>query len=303
MEGLALMLGPMEIFNLVATPVAYTIIALEFLVCTLEKKRYCTWQDTAVNLGMGYAGDIFRRIIFLAGPLQILNWLCGETPWKMDHGPLTWILCFIALDFFEYWDHRWAHENGFLWSFHSVHHSSTKYNFSTGSRQSWLVEVYRFLFVIPLALFGFPLVVILGCRMVHRYLQLFQHTTLIGNIGVFEYIFASPSQHRVHHGVNPQYINKNYGNIFCFWDRIFKTFEPEVAPVQYGPQTVIEESHNPLQIQFGAHVNYFIEMAKAKSWKSRLSFLASPPGMTMDKWQKRHKNPQELSAVEVQQSG
>ena len=275
-------MSPTEIFQLVAAPVAYTLIVVEFLICTWEKKPYCSWRDSAVNLAMGYVGDILRRAFFFAVPFQIINWICKAMPWKWEQNPWVWLMCFVVLDFLEYWDHRWAHENAFLWSFHSVHHSSTKYNFSTGSRQSWLVEVYRFIFFLPLAFMGFPLVTILGCRMIHRYLQLFQHTTYIGNLGVFEYIFASPSQHRVHHGINPQYINKNYGNIFCFWDRLFKTYEPEVERVVYGPQTDIPETHFFLKIQFGGHLNFLRELKKARSWSARWRYFWSTPGTPIE---------------------
>ncbi len=267
-----------NLFKIYAGPLAYTLIAFEFILCSLRREKIVYWKDSATNIFMIYIGGFTRELIFLAFPLPIITLLCQEITFKWEYTILAWFCSFFLLDFLEYWSHRWAHENQFLWIFHNVHHSAEEFNFTTGGRQSWIVEIYRFLFLIPLALAGFPLWMILVCRALHRYLQLFQHTTIVPKLGPIEFLFATPSAHRVHHGRNPHYINKNYGNILCIWDRIFQTYEPEVIPVEFGPQSDIPRSYNPFVIQFIEPYRLFRELQKKKKLKEHLKYLVSTPG-------------------------
>ncbi len=189
-----------------------------------------------------------------------------------------WPLIIVAEDFVYYWFHRFGHRTRMGWAAHVNHHSSVYFNYSTALRQSWTSPFYYTWFWIPLVLLGFhPLTLYLA----HAFNLLYQfwvHTELVGRLPRwFEAVFNTPSHHRVHHGANDEYVDRNYGGIFIVWDRLFGSFEPELAPVRYGLRKPFD-SRNPLVIAFHEWAATLRHVRRARRWKNKLLYLVMPPG-------------------------
>jgi len=191
-----------------------------------------------------------------------------------------YIIAFISLDFAGYWVHRLAHSYNFFWNNHIVHHSSEEYNLACALRQSISVifRIYAFL-LIPAALFGVPSNVIAVVAPLHLFAQFWYHTRHIKNMGWLEYIIVTPAHHRVHHAINPEYLDKNYGQIFIIWDKLFGSFvqEKESIPAVYGITRPVK-TWNPIKINF-MHMWLLIKDAwRAESWKDKFSIWLMPLG-------------------------
>ena len=193
----------------------------------------------------------------------------------------SWVLLLVAEDFCYYWFHRLHHEVRTLWAAHVNHHSSTHYNFTTALRQSWTTPFTGFLFWVPLPLLGFPIEMILIQKSISLLYQYWLHTELIGKLDGFGVIFNTPSHHRVHHGRNPIYLDRNHAGIFIIWDKIFGTFEPEAETVDYGLTKNIH-TYNPVRIAFHEWGAMLKDLWNAKSWRGRLGYLVMRPGWTED---------------------
>jgi hypothetical protein len=167
----------------------------------------------------------------------------------------TWIVCFLGVDCAYYWFHRLSHEINFLWAAHVVHHQSEDYNLAVALRQSTLQPIFGAVFYWPLALVGFSPLVFVTCGSFNTLYQFWLHTQAIGKLGPFEEVFVTPSHHRVHHGRNPLYLDRNHGGTFIIWDRLFGTFEREGEEVVYGITTPLR-SWNPIW----ANVHYWVEL-------------------------------------------
>lgn len=183
---------------------------------------------------------------------------------------------FILNDFLFYWYHRMSHEVRMFWAIHISHHSSEKLNITTSMRGNFINNIFHSLFWAPLAFIGFsPFVIILSDAFSYFY-QLWLHTRIIPRLGPFEYIFNTPSHHRVHHGSNKQYLDKNYGAVFIFWDRIFGTFASEKEEVVYGLTKPIK-SYNPVKIVFHECVDVYRDVRKAPGWRNKINILLRRP--------------------------
>ena len=178
---------------------------------------------------------------------------------KIPNAWWVWVALFVGVDFFYYWFHRLAHEISIMWGSHAVHHQSEEYNLTVALRQAWYQGAFSFVFYLPLAIMGFrPEMFFVISALVTLY-QFWIHTKLINKMPApFEYIFNTPSHHRVHHGVNPQYIDKNHAGTLIIWDRMFGTFEPEVEEVVYGI-TKQSKSWNPIWLNFEYWVDLRLE--------------------------------------------
>jgi sterol desaturase/sphingolipid hydroxylase (fatty acid hydroxylase superfamily) len=183
----------------------------------------------------------------------------------------------VGIDFMYYWDHRAGHEVRLLWAAHVVHHSSQRYNLSTALRQTWTGE-YTFLFFIPVVLVGVPVELALAAWSVNLLYQFWIHTEAIGKMwGWFEAVFNTPSHHRVHHGSQSQYLDRNYAGVLIVWDRLFRTFEPEGERVVYGLTKNIA-THNPLKVATHELVAIAHDVRGARSWRDRFGYLLRGPG-------------------------
>lgn len=248
--------------------------------------RKPTWKgyelrDTFASLSMGVGNvliDLFMKSVTLAGAALIALWV----PWKLDPSSAwTWVGLLLATDFCYYWFHRFHHEVHLLWAAHENHHSSRHYNLSTALRQSWTTPFTGILFYIPLPLLGFEPKMILSAMAINTLYQFWIHTEAIGTLGPLEWILNTPSHHRVHHGRNVQYLDKNYAGMLILWDRMFGSFEPERAPVDYGLTTNID-TFNPVKIAFHQWATMLRLATHADSISDAWNHLVQPPGWSPD---------------------
>lgn len=199
------------------------------------------------------------------------------SPWVIPTTPLTALLCLLAVDFLYYWEHRLGHEVNVLWAlYHSVHHSANHYDQTIGLRVSFIDFFFSPLMYLPLVLVGFdPLLVFAAFGVVLAWQQ-WLHTELVGRLGWLEGILNTPSNHRVHHGRNEEYLDKNYGGILIVWDRLFGTYEPEVAEVSFG---LVErlESHDPVDVHTHSARKLWRKLREVKTWRERLKLILSNP--------------------------
>ena len=201
---------------------------------------------------------------------SFVTWAIPITWW-------SWVLAVILADLTYYWMHRWEHEVRFLWAYHSVHHSSPEFNLTTSLRLAWIEGVFEWLFFVPMILIGFDAFqVLIGISIVVAY-QTWIHTEKIGKLGWMDLVFNTPSVHRVHHGANPQYIDKNYGGVLMLWDRLFGTYESEDEPVTFGITTPIKSS-NPITINLHEYVQISKDVVNSKRFSHAIKYIFGRPG-------------------------
>ncbi|HSR22532.1 MAG TPA: sterol desaturase family protein [Candidatus Eisenbacteria bacterium] len=234
-------------------------------------------RDTATSLAMGL-GSVVVGLSYKALAVATYSAAYLLTPLRIDPGnPAAWVVIFFLDDLCYYWFHRAHHEIRVLWASHVVHHSSQRYNFSTALRQTW-TPFGALPFWLPLALLGFPPWMILLQQSINLLYQFFLHTERVDRLPrPVELVMNTPSHHRVHHGSNPGYLDRNYGGILILWDRLFRTFEPEGERVVYG-LTKNLRSNNPFVVAFHEYVAIARDLRASASWRSRLSFVARGPG-------------------------
>ena len=191
----------------------------------------------------------------------------------------VWLLAFVFYDFCYYWNHRLGHERNVLWAAHSVHHQSEDYNLSTALRQTSTGFIFGWIFYLPMALAGVPPLVFLTVAALNLLYQFWVHTRHIPKLGWFEWLFVSPSNHRVHHAQNAVYMDRNYGGVFILWDRLFGTFQEELdaEPVIFGVTTPLA-SWNPLWANAQFYVALWRDARRAESWWDRLRIWFMPTG-------------------------
>ena len=234
--------------------------------------------DTAASLsmGVGYLVIAAAAAIFT---VPLYTWFASFAVADLGGHWWMWPALILAEDFCYYWYHRAGHEVRLFWASHVNHHSSQHYNLSTALRQSWTTPFTGWVFWVPLLLIGFPVEAVLLQKGISLLYQYWIHTELIGKLGPLEWVMNTPSHHRVHHGRNLRYLDKNYGGIFIIWDRMFGTFAEEEEAVDFGLVHNLE-SHNPVVIalhEWGAMLRD-IAARPAKT----LSFLFLPPGWAPD---------------------
>jgi len=249
-------------------------------IVTGRRKRL---GETAANFAIAIVNALLERtaygLVFVIG-LYITSVFAffdlPQTWW-------SWALAVLAADFTYYWMHRFEHEVRILWAYHSVHHSSPEFNLTTALRLAWIEGLIEWVFFIPMVLIGFDVVqTVIAVIIVVTY-QSWIHTEKIGKLGWLDGVLNTPSVHRVHHGSNAQYIDKNYGGILIIWDRIFGTYRTEGEPVVYGITRPIQ-SVNPIVINFHEFRQILKDVRNAKSLSDALGFLFRRPGwMPTDK--------------------
>jgi sterol desaturase/sphingolipid hydroxylase (fatty acid hydroxylase superfamily) len=264
---------------LYSIPFFILAMIVEIVYARAKKRPYYRWNDTLSNLGAGIFQQaltfIPAALVIAAYPIVHERW--GASLFKGKADPVTFILCLLLVDFLYYWAHRMFHRTGLGWTGHIVHHQSEEYNLSVALRQSWLQGFHGLPFLIIPALLGFDLEVSLTCSAINTVYQFWIHTKAIDKCPRwFEAVFNTPSHHRVHHGRNPQYIDKNYAGSLIIWDKLFGTFEPENEPVVYGI-TQATQSWNPLKAQFGPWGELF-KKGRGKGLALNLKYNIYPPG-------------------------
>ena len=195
----------------------------------------------------------------------------------------TWLLGFFAFEFFYYWQHRFSHTIRWYWASHSVHHSPQQFTLPAAMRLSWTGTIAgSWIFFAPMALMGFHPLAIGTIMLVNLRYQYFLHTELVGKLGPLEWVFNTPSHHRVHHGSNPDYLDKNFGGVLIVFDRMFGTFaeEREEEPVRYGLTKQVD-SNNPFVIAFHEWARMVHELRAANSWHDAWTIMFGKPGAAL----------------------
>jgi alkylglycerol monooxygenase len=190
----------------------------------------------------------------------------------------SWTAVFLLVDLAYYWSHRLSHRVNFLWAGHVVHHSSEEYNLAVALRQSSLHGLFSWVFYVPLALAGVPWQMYVATYALNLVYQFWIHTRAVGRLGrLAEWVLNTPSHHRVHHGRNPRYLDRNHAGVLIVWDRLFGTFEPEVEEPVYGITTPLR-SWNPLWANVHVFVDIGRDVLRARSWRDRWMYVVGPPG-------------------------
>lgn len=227
----------------------------------------------------------------LAGLLlaHLYLWLFGWRLLEIDMGAMSFIVLMVLQDFCYYWFHRASHRVRWMWAAHVVHHSSERMNFSTAFRQSLMYPVAgMWLFWLPLVIIGFEPQWITLVVLFNLGLQFFVHTQWVKSLGPLEYVFNTPSHHRVHHGVNARYIDKNYAGVLIIWDKLFGTFEPESETVRFGISKPVN-SFNPLVVTFAEWRDLWQDATQCGlTLSQRLKILLSPPSDASGQAEPRH---------------
>ncbi len=259
-------------------PIFFLLIGIELLITRMRRLPYYRFNDAITNLSCGIGSQItgiFMR--FLTIGVYILIYQHSPFKGSIPYNILTMILLFLAVDFLYYWFHRLAHEISFLWGSHVVHHQSEEYNLTVALRQAWVQGAFSWIFYLPLAVIGFDPGMFVTIASLQTLYQFWIHTKVIDRMpGWYEYIFATPSHHRVHHGVNPKYIDKNHAGTLIIWDRMFGTFQAEEEEVVYGITTQ-PKSWNPLWVNFEYWIDLFKDMTRVKPVDA-LKMMALAPG-------------------------
>jgi sterol desaturase/sphingolipid hydroxylase (fatty acid hydroxylase superfamily) len=222
------------VFILGAFAVLIIILTWEMIYQNKYKIRLYNLADSIVNAACGISERTFS--IFLDSVLFVVfSYIYSHIAiWHIPNTIANWFILLIVMDFVWYWYHRWGHVTRFLWAIHSLHHQSEEYNISVGFRISIFQTIMRSIFWMILPVFGFTPEAIFSVLVFHGIYQLPLHTRVIPRLGILEYIIVTPSTHRVHHGVNEPYLDKNYGGVFVIWDLLFGTYAKEVEPVNFG---------------------------------------------------------------------
>ena len=261
-----------------AIPVFVLFISLEYFVARKKGLHYFNEHETVANLSIGIAErllDVFTAGLFfyLYDHLQKHYGLFSIHP-----GLPMWLLLLVATDFIWYWYHRLAHEINLFWSVHIVHHQSEDFNYSVSARITIFQAFVRTAFWSVLPVIGFPAGMITSILLVHGLYPFFIHTRLVGKLGILEYILVTPSHHRVHHASNEKYLDRNYGDVFIIWDKLFGTFQKEEdeEPIVYGLTQPLKSYSFLWQ-----HVHFLVELfydANAKpGWREKLRVLFGRP--------------------------
>ena len=274
-------IGPNALIAAIVLPFFYLAVYLDYAVSRAQGRADYEIKDTVASLGvsimmsaLGVVTIVLRIAIYT---LVYTHVALGE--WSTAN-PWTWAIGLLLYDFTYYWQHRMGHEWNLLWSSHVVHHSSDRFNLATALRvPSASMHLWTWVFALPLAIAGIPPQVYAVASLLNLLYQFWIHTERIGSLGWFDRWFGSPSNHRVHHGVNERYLDKNYGGILMLWDRMFGTFEDERAdePVRYGTRAPVK-SWNPLWINLDTFWALCQDAWRARRWRDKLTIWWRAPG-------------------------
>jgi len=258
-----------------AIPLMVGLTILEWVLSYRQNKEFYDGKDTLAAVAIGAVNLVISAATKVA-TFGIILFFYNLVPWSIPPAWWSYVLCLIWIDFWRYWAHRIAHENRFWWATHVTHHNSEKYNFSVSFRLGWTQHI-KIIFFIPVALTGFHPVVFFICHQIEVLYQFWIHTEYIRKLPKpIEYIFTTPSHHRVHHARNEKYLDKNYGSTFIIWDRIFGTFQAEEEQPDYGITTPVN-SYNPIYLNFHEWMDIFRDVFKSKSLKEAWLMVNARP--------------------------
>lgn len=235
-------------------------------------------RDARASLSMGIVSIATSAGWKTLGLLAYSAAFTYLAPWQLPTGAwYTWVLAFIGLDVLFYWEHRIAHRVRLVWATHQAHHSSEYFNFATALRQKWNNSAGLVMWL-PLPLLGVPPAVVFGVYSLNLVYQFWIHTEHVGKLWApIEFVMNTPSHHRVHHGSDAEYLDRNYGGTFIIWDRIFGTFAPETHRPTYGLTTPVS-THNVWRLQTHEYLNLYRDVMRANGLRTKLGHIVGPPG-------------------------
>ena len=262
----------------IGAPIVLALIFVEILISNWQQKNYYKTQDTLCTIGL-LAGNIIVAFsikgLILALHFYLYQYKIFELSGMLPLW-LFWLLTFVVIDLVFYIYHRMSHRIRFLWAIHLSHHSSEEMNFAVSFRQAWFGPISKIPFFMVLPLLGFDPTIIAAAGVISTLWGIVGHTQIVGRLGFIEWIFNTPSHHRVHHGSNEQYIDKNYGNLLIIWDRMFGTFEPEKEKVKFGLVNNVN-TFNPTKITFMAWSSMIEDINNKQSLSEVLWIIFGPP--------------------------
>lgn len=271
---------PVELILLALVPVFLLFVAWE--LWRLRRQGRLTvydWRDSACCAALGLLHQGADKLAWVL-VLPLYGWIYQHHRlFDFSDSWLSFFLLFLGQDFLYYWFHRVSHRVRWLWAAHSVHHSSTKMNFSVAFRQSLMYPVAgMWAFWLPLAWLGFPPQQVVAIVLLNLAYQFFVHTQIVPKLGWLEYVFNTPSIHRSHHAKNPRYIDHNYAGVLVIWDRWFGTYVEELdsEPCEYGTVKPVN-SFNPLWVSVAEWRDMLAEAWHADNWRDRMTALFGPP--------------------------
>lgn len=273
------------------TVVGVIAVMIESWFSVRQQLGLYQFKDSFNNVAIGilnYLLDLgVKGFVFFA-----LTWFNKFALFNIGYSLASWVAVIVLQDFAYYWLHRVDHHVRFFWAVHVNHHSSTHFNLTTAIRSSLFQPLYRFVYYIPLALIGFSAIQIIIAFTFCNMWGFFIHTETVGKLGWFDKFFATPSNHRVHHGSNPKYLDKNLGMFLIIWDRMFGTYQAEEEPVVFGLTTNIE-TDNLDTIIFHEWKNIWKDMGQPIPLKHKLYYLFGQPGWSHDGSRKTSKQMRE----------
>lgn len=259
-------------------PVYFLLIGIELMVQFFSKKHIYRLNDAMANISCGITQQVtgaFIKVFTLAAFMYI------SEKWALMDIPVTWwsiVLLALGVDLCYYWAHRMSHEVNLFWGSHVVHHQSEDYNFSVALRQGSFQGIWTFWFYLPLAFLGFDPTTFLLVHALNTVYQFWIHTETIGKLPKpIEWLFNTPSHHRVHHGRNPKYIDKNHAGSLIIWDRLFGTFQEEEERPSYGITTPLN-TWNPVWANLQHYVKMVTQLRETPGLKNKLKVLWAKPG-------------------------
>ena len=258
-------------------PIFAVLIILEVIIQWINNRKLYRLNDAVTNISCGITqqvSGIFLKL-FGIGVYQLV--FEHFAIWQIPTNWYTLVILFVATDFAYYWAHRMSHEINLFWSGHVVHHQSEDYNLSVALRQSSFQVVWTFAFYLPLAVIGFNTIDFALMAALTTLYQFWIHTELIGKLGILEYILVTPSHHRVHHGRNPKYIDKNHGGTFIWWDMLFGTYQKEEEQPTYGVTKPVN-SWNPVWANFANFEIMGHELKQIPRFADKIRYLFFKPG-------------------------
>lgn len=275
---------------IIATPIFLVLIIIEKIYGIYKKEDTAPLIDSVSSISSGITNSV-KDVLGLSLTFISYEWLVSKIAvFHFEASFLSYCIAFFVIDFYGYWSHRLAHQINFLWNKHAIHHSSEEFNLACALRQpiASLVNLFTFL-LIPAALLGVPATVIAITLPLHLFLQFWYHTKHIKKMGFIEHILVTPSHHRVHHAINPEYLDKNHSQIFIFWDKLFGTFQAEIdeVPPVFG---ITRPAHtwNPIKINF-QHLTLLIKDAwRAEKWKDKLVIWFKPTGWRPENFEEKY---------------
>ncbi|WP_083572310.1 sterol desaturase family protein [Flavobacterium johnsoniae] len=278
-----------------ALPIVLLFTVLEFVIFYFLERKEHDAKETIGSILIGF-GNLTVNLLMKTGLLYAVVGIYNILPYRMEFSWWSLIPCFIFYDFSSYWTHRISHYCRFFWATHVVHHSADHYNLTVSFRQSWF-QYIKIVFFIPLVFAGFHPAIFFIANQLSVLYQFWVHTEAIGKLHPFiEKYFGTPSNHRVHHGSQEKYLDKNFGAAFMIWDHLFGSFQYEEEKPRYGITSILKSKLNPLYLNIHEFQDIIKDVKKAEGFRKKMYYIfASPDAIAKNKLKKESVQPIKLT--------